>query len=110
MMELIDRMQLNIPEDCADYDELNEFAYSVAEAPTIGIPTWIPCSEKLPSEEKASYLICTDSGYMCECRWTDANPFWTHLKTDWHWNMADIPRYSKVIAWMPLPQPYREEE
>ena len=82
---------------------------SFINAPTIDIPTWIPCSEKLPSEEKASYLICTDSGYMCECRWTDANPFWTHLKTDWHWNMADIPRYSKVIAWMPLLKPYRED-
>ena len=63
---------------------------------------WIPCSERLPSEEKATFLVCTDSEHMCSCRWTNTNPIWTDLTTEWHWCIFDIPQYSKVVAWMPL--------
>lgn len=72
-------------------------------------PHWIPCSEKLPDAEKKIYWVCTDSGYQCQCRWTNVNHFWTNLTTDWHWHIMDVPQYSKVIAWMPLPLPYSEE-
>ena len=70
---------------------------------------WIPVSERLPKEENNHYWICTDCGYQCECRWTNVNHFWTNLTTDWHWHIMDIPQYSKVIAWMPLPKPYKAE-
>ena len=69
---------------------------------------WIPVSERLPEEENKRYWICTDCGYQCECRWTNVNPFWTYLTTDWHWNIMDVPQYSKVVAWMPLPEPYKK--
>lgn len=71
---------------------------------------WIPCSERSPKEEKKTYWICTNDGYQCECRWTNVNPFWTDLTTNWHWHIADVPQYSKVVAWMPLPKPYEESE
>lgn len=70
---------------------------------------WIPCSERLPEAEKKHYWVCTDTGYQCQCRWTNINHIWTDLTTEWHWHIMDIPQYSKVIAWMPLPEPYREE-
>lgn len=63
---------------------------------------WIPCRERLPSKEKATYLVCTDSERMCSCRWTNTNPIWTDLTTEWHWCIFDIPQYAKVVAWMPL--------
>ena len=69
-------------------------------------PHWIPCSEQLPPEENKTYWVCTDNGHQHECRWTNANPIWTHLTTDWHWNIFDIPQYTKVVAWMELPKPY----
>ena len=71
---------------------------------------WIPVSERLPKEENNHYWICTDCGYQCECRWTNVNHFWTNLTTDWHWHIMDIPQYSKVIAWMPLPKSYEPQE
>ena len=75
----------------------------IASIPSADRPQeWIPCSERLPSEEKATYLVCTDSEYMCSCRWTNTNPIWTDLTTEWHWCIFDIPQYSKVVAWMPL--------
>ena len=27
---------------------------------------WIPCSTRLPKEEKKTYWVCTDTGYQCE--------------------------------------------
>lgn len=70
---------------------------------------WIPVSER-PPEEKKVYLIQTDDGYMCNCRWTNRNHLLTDLTTDWHWHIMDVPQYSKVVAWMPLLEPYREEK
>lgn len=72
-------------------------------------PKWIPVSES--PKELGTYLIQTDGEpYMCQCRWTDVNPFWTDYKTNPHWNIFDLPQYSKVIAWMPLPNPYKPQE
>lgn len=70
---------------------------------------WIPCSERLPEDEHKTYWVCTDTGYQCECRWTNVNPIWTDLTTDWHWNIFDTPQYTKVVAWMTLPEPYEEK-
>ena len=69
---------------------------------------WISCDKELPKEIYDSYWVCTDSGHQCECRWTNINPFWANLTTAWHWNIFDIPQYSQVVAWMPLPEPYME--
>lgn len=71
---------------------------------------WISCSERLPEPEKKEYWICTDGGYQCQCRWTNTNHFWTDLTVDWHWHIMDVPQYSKVVAWMPLSEPYQEGE
>lgn len=77
--------------------------------PIASTQEWIPVSERLPKEENKSYWICTDYGHQCECRWTNVNPIWTDLTTDWHWHHMDVPQYNKVVAWKPLPKPYKEE-
>lgn len=69
---------------------------------------WTPCGVKLPEDKKAVYWVCNDNGDQFECRWTNANYFWTEPKTKWHWSLFDVPQYSKVVAWMPLPEPYKE--
>ena len=71
---------------------------------------WIPVTERLPEEEPNTYWVCTHNGCQCECRWTNVNPFWSYETTDWHWNTADIPQYTEVVAWMPLPEPYNGGE
>lgn len=70
---------------------------------------WILPVERLPEDEAGTYWVCTDSGYQCQCRWTNANPICTYMTTDWHWSIFDVPQYSKVIAWRELPEPYRAE-
>ena len=72
---------------------------------------WIPCSERLPDAEYGegdSVLCCTESGLMYILYWHGGNwcvptgepHHWVNHKTGWH---------DKVIAWMPLPKPYRED-
>lgn len=69
---------------------------------------WIPCSERLPEEKKKTYWICTDTEAQCECRWTN-NVYGFGESDRWGWSIFDIPQYSKVVAWMPLPEPYKAE-
>ena len=69
---------------------------------------WIPCSEKLPKKEELHYWVCTDTGYQCQCRWTN-DVYGFGASDRWDWKIFDIPQYQKVVAWMPLPEPYREE-
>lgn len=69
---------------------------------------WIPVSEKTPPNEEKSYWICTEGGYQCQCRWTNTNHVFTYLTSDWHWHIMDIPQYDKVVAWMQLPEQYKE--
>ena len=61
-----------------------------------------------PPDEKEEYLVQVEDAYMVVGVWTDVNPIWTDLTTDWHWSR--IPQYSNVVAWMPLPEPYKEEQ
>ncbi|MBR2895941.1 MAG: DUF551 domain-containing protein [Oscillospiraceae bacterium] len=55
---------------------------------------WIPCSERLP-EESGNYLTSTCfSEVYCD--------YWCSYIEKWN-------RTEKILAWMPLPEPYREE-
>ena len=69
---------------------------------------WIPVRDKLPKEEKKSYWVCTDTKYQCECRWTN-NMNGIGKSNNYGWSILDIPQYTKVVAWMPLPEVYRGE-
>lgn len=78
---------------------------------TDSVQGWIPCSERLPDAEYGegeSVLCCTESGLMYILYWNGGNwcvptgepHHWVNHKTGWH---------DKVIAWMPLPEPYTGE-
>jgi len=60
-----------------------------------------------PPKEEEEYLVTYSHGAMDVCKWTDASYFGGHKsKTNWHWVHA---QYCEVIAWMPLPAPYKAE-
>ena len=60
---------------------------------------WIPCSERLP-ENEMNVIAQFSSGTVTELRYAGNGIF------------EGIYEYSTkiIIAWMPLPEPYREEE
>ena len=62
---------------------------------------WIPCSERLP-EENGNYLVtveANDGTASIKFQMVDHyGPKWLHEG-----------KREKVIAWMPLPEPYKAE-
>lgn len=62
---------------------------------------WIPVSERMP-EVGHNVLIAVDDGYVAEgCRAVDN----TWVQYRWSTVLSE----DKVIAWMPLPKPPKEE-
>lgn len=74
----------------------NGIEYELESLPSAH-PHWIPCSERLP-------------GKNCRCLTT--NTAWGAFEVDWNvWiNGEWLYQNEKPIAWMPLPEPYKEDD
>ena len=72
----------------------------IDEQPTIEPMRWIPCSERLPEEHEVvlTQAQFKDDVKMAVSSRVDFN-YWTG------WGTRDI----NVIAWMPLPEPWKGE-
>ena len=64
---------------------------------------WIPCSERLPSED--GFYIATCDGEICG----EDQPFTGFAEFENRKWVDDEDDYQCVLAWMPLPKPYRED-
>lgn len=64
---------------------------------------WIPVSERLPDVSGTYQVTCMDGRIH---RSTYAK-FQSKLK---RWELTGARSYWKVIAWMPLPEPYKEDK
>lgn len=73
---------------------------------------WIPCSERLPEKEDYFVITVAYKGSI----FSDAGKYviGSEGQGEFHPGIEIFSPYSaigaKVIAWMPLPEPYREEE
>ena len=68
------------------------------------IPIWVPCSEMLP-EEDGDYLASTDYGWVYVIRWADG---WNCYRELPDGEVCRDKELDCVVAWMPLPEPYKE--
>ena len=85
-----------------DFDALWDI---VAKMPPVKEPRWIPVSERLP-EENRTVIASTEYGVYPETQYTK--------EYGWEWAYESGADYWRelegVIAWMPLPEPYKGEE
>lgn len=86
-----------------------ELIQAINNLPSAQPQRWIPVSERLP-EEYGNYLISLADGNV------DIGTYAEFSRVDWSkWTCCDADgmRYindEAIIAWMPLPDPYKEEE
>ena len=93
-----------------DYcDDILEF---IERQPTVEQPAWIPCSERLPEDDayvliskKPSQISGNKFSVTIGVRYTNSRSHKTEWRDSGFWYLSD----EKVLAWMPLPSPYREE-
>ena len=102
MDSAIDELTLQRAEGA--YTMLCEAKLTLDEMPTIPAPRWVRCKEEPPKEEYRTYLVYTDTGYMCSCRWTN-NMYGLGESDRWGWSIADVPQFQKVTHWMPIEPP-----
>ena len=98
-----------------DYSKM-DFCGWLDDAPTIHPEQrWIPCSERLP-EVNGRYLV-TRGLNACGAMWNRVYLInysdLMGLKQEMIWwsgnvGKSDFERIDDVIAWMPLPEPYKE--
>ena len=94
--------------------EAEETWYAIHEYPQK--QRWIPCSERLP-DSPIRVLIQIDNGWIVTAYYEDG---WWWSVPDWDVdtnadNMYALPINWKrdqyqILAWMPLPEPYKEKE
>lgn len=61
---------------------------------------WIPVEERLPEKEYYTALCLTDKNHYCVAVYNEEYGFRT----------GDIDVEGEIIAWRPLPEPYRPEK
>lgn len=81
-------LEHNMSLNCDDFIVEHNKAYQQGRADAT---RWIPCSERLP-EENEHVLASLKNGEIEGCAFWKESLFWQN-----------------VIAWMPLPEPYKEK-
>lgn len=91
-------------------EEYERLKKDCAEQPIILLPKesaphWIPCSEKLPENDDWHVVTVLDERGDTPYKYTDLGWYLDRAEC---W-IIDAEQRNDVIAWMPLPSPYREE-
>ena len=118
-MRLIDADELKKDIDGYDYSEEGysdrmdfKFIYEVIDnqPPVEAKPVeWIPCSERLPELTEGTEYFKQSECCLVALKWWDGDITesvgWYNESGLW----SDDGKNCKVIAWMPLPEAYKEE-
>ena len=89
-----------------DRDNSKIIINALKMAKTVDVPQWIPCSERLP-EKPENYPSCETrrKWYLVSLESGCVETIGYEFDRD-EWQITGSP----VIAWMPLPEPYKGEK
>lgn len=69
---------------------------------------WIPCSERLPKDDDYKPFSYYEDGAVLFCTKNGNVGFGWYYESTNEWANEDDHTPGEVIAWMPLPEPYKE--
>lgn len=111
-------MKCNMPDMVAG---MRRIASIIENQPKIG--EWIPVSERLPNDRDNRFYMCTvenheeDPPMFCQYEEQYGFGFWNDIYDEHTLGFVDSEfktneelGYEKVVAWMPLPEPYQPEK
>jgi hypothetical protein len=67
---------------------------------------WVPVSQGFPEDDQ-TVLTCTADGHLEIATWEKERRWWWFEEG---WRSADRTDEYRTVAWMSLPEPYKEEE
>ena len=92
------------------YSIVQEVAEEFATDTNVGNNGWIPCSERLPEEPFGCLVTVIDCEPVTQTDFENILPYFVGYGGE-SWNDEDgneIP--FEVIAWQPLPEPFKESD
>ena len=91
------------------YSIVQEVAEEFATDTNVGTNGWLPCSVRLPEIDGNTsdiVLVCGSNGFQYMAFWCD-DLKWRFCEC----GMAKNPiLWTEIVAWQPLPEPYKESE
>lgn len=114
-IELLKRMAFNVHGvmDAVDIENCDKIIKMLND----DNPHWIPCSERMPKEKDAGILKKLGTKKRSEYVLATVEAKGERMTVTactydgkWDWNMKYAYPDFKVVAWMPLPEPYRGED
>ena len=91
-----------------DFGELKPLMLPEAIKRTIMHTLWVPVSERLPKEPRDGIRHVEDlPEYLVTIEGTSVVTMLIYIGDGYWWRDGN---YYNVVAWMPLPEPYREVE
>ena len=110
---MIDEKRLNTDDlcdicssaDCTNCFSSEDFKKWIDSQPKVG--EWIPVSEELPEEEYDTVLVFLESNIYDIAIWHSEYGFRPWYEGYFGKSTPDWK--SEVLAWMPLPEPYKEQ-
>lgn len=97
-------LKLTYADGAYGYTDAKELVDSLEALPSA--QQWIPCSERLPIEREEVIVSCHDDSGDTPFDYTSCG--W--VTTDGEYWIVDNEINNHVIAWTPLPEPYKRED
>ena len=81
-----------------------------ADVPDTNVGKWILCSERLPEDDDYKPFSYYEDGAILYCTKDGKIGFGWYYESTKEWANEDDGYPGEVVAWMPLPEPYKEED